>query len=86
MSGPLLYIDVDAFVHNDPWPYLSQFDGDMAAVFYNNAQLNSATLLINDTKNAREVLSRWKDLADKRRDADHGDLEASGDNCDQGVL
>ena len=86
LSGPLLYIDVDAFVHNDPWPYLSQFDGDMAAVVYNNAQLNSATLLINDTKNAREVLSRWKDLADKRRDADHGDLEASGDNGDQGVL
>jgi len=86
LSGPLLYIDVDAFVHNDPWPYLSQFDGDMAAVVYNNAQLNSATLLINDTKNAREVLSRWKNLADQRRDADQGDLEASGDNGDQGVL
>ena len=86
LSGPLLYIDVDAFVHNDPWPYLSQFDGDMAAVVYNNAQLNSATLLINDTANAREVLARWKALADERRDADQGDLEASGDNGDQGVL
>ena len=86
LAGPLLYIDVDAFVHNDPWPYLSQYDGDMAAVVYNNAQLNSATLLINDTANARKVLSHWRDLADKRRDADRGDLEASGDNGDQGVL
>lgn len=86
LAGPLLYIDVDAFVHNDPWPYLSQFDGDMAAVVYNNSQLNSATLLINDTARARDVLNDWKALADQRRDADQGDLEASGDNGDQGVL
>ncbi len=86
LSGPLLYIDVDAVVHADPWPYLQQYDGDMAAVVYDNGQLNSATLWINDTPGAREVLSAWKAAADARRADDHGELEATGDNGDQGVL
>ena len=86
LSGPLLYIDVDAFVHHDPWPYLSQYDGDMAAVVYNNGQLNSATLWINDTLGARRVLNRWLELANERRELDEGGLEPTGDNGDQGVL
>lgn len=86
LRGPLLYIDVDAFVHNDPWPYLSQYDGDMAAVVYDNGQLNSATLWINDTLAAREILAQWKQRADSRREGDSGDLEPTGDNGDQGVL
>ena len=86
MSGPLLYVDVDAFVHHDPWPYLEYLEGDMGAVVYRNGQLNSATLWINDTENAREILRRWRDSADNRREADRGDLEPTGDNGDQGVL
>lgn len=86
LKGPLLYLDVDAFVHRDPWPYLGQYDGDLGAVVYENGQLNSATLWINDTEGARALLAEWKDAADQRRQADQGTLEATGDNGDQGVL
>jgi hypothetical protein len=86
LSGPLLYIDVDAIVHEDPWPYLQQLSVDMAAVVYDNGQLNSATLWIADTLGARMVLDEWQRRADQRRGLDVGGLEASGDNGDQGVL
>ena len=86
LSGPLLYIDVDAIVHEDPWPYLQQLSVDMAAVVYDNGQLNSATLWIADTSGARTVLDEWQRRADQRRGLDVGGLEASGDNGDQGVL
>ena len=86
LSGPLLYIDVDAFVHEDPWPYLSQYDADLAAVVYDNGELNSASVWINDTQGARELLTRWLGGADNRRGADSGELEPTGENGDQGVL
>jgi hypothetical protein len=86
LSGPLLYIDVDAIVHEDPWPYLSGLTVDMAAVVYDNGQLNSATLWVADTPGARVALQAWEDRADQRRNRDVGNLEASGDNGDQGVL
>lgn len=86
LDGPLLYIDVDAFVHRDPWPYLSQYDADLAAVVYDNGELNSASILINDTPGARALLERWLELANNRRNQDTGDLTPTGDNGDQGVL
>jgi hypothetical protein len=85
LSGPLLYIDVDAFVHEDPWRYLSQYDGDLAAV-YNDGILNSATIWINDTVGARTILERWVDKSDLRRDGDSGQLEQTGEDSDQTVL
>jgi hypothetical protein len=86
LRGPLLYVDVDAFVHSDPWPYVADMDADMAAVVYKNGQLNSATLWINDTPGAERILSEWAAGAGDRRGADRGDLEHTGDNGDQGVL
>jgi hypothetical protein len=86
LRGPLLYVDVDAFVHNDPWPYVADQKADMAAVVYKNGQLNSATLWINDTPGAALILSEWAAGAGDRRGADRGDLEHTGDNGDQGVL
>ena len=86
LSGPLLYIDVDAYVHHDPWPLLSTCEGDLGAVVYRNGQLNSATLWINDTEGARELLAEWNTRAANRREDDKGDLTATGDNGDQGVL
>ena len=86
LKGPLLYIDVDAYVHHDPWPLLSQCEGDLAAVVYRNGQLNSATIWINDTAGARELIAEWNDRAANRRESDQGELEATGDNGDQGVL
>lgn len=86
LRGPLLYVDVDAFVHSDPWPYVQDIKADMAAVVYKNGQLNSATLWINDTPGAELILSEWAAGAGDRRGADQGDLEHTGDNGDQGVL
>ena len=86
ISGPLLYIDVDAFVHEDPWPFLADVEGDMGAVVYENGQLNSATLWINDTPGARTILERWAEAAHERRRHDVGDLLPTGENGDQGVL
>lgn len=86
LPGPLLYIDVDAIVHEDPWPSLRQLNVDMAAVVYDNGQLNSATLWIGDTPGARVALHAWQQRADQRRGLDVGGLEPSGDNGDQGVL
>ena len=86
LRGPLLYVDVDAFVHGDPWPYVADMDADMAAVVYKNGQLNSATLWINDTPGAELILESWAAGAGGRRGADQGDLEHTGDNGDQGVL
>jgi hypothetical protein len=86
LSGPLLYIDVDAFVHEDPWPYLQQYSGDMAALIYETGELNSATVWINDTAGAREILRRWVDKSDIRRDEDAGQLQQIGEDSDQSVL
>ncbi|AVG23128.1 sulfotransferase / nucleotide-diphospho-sugar transferase [Pontimonas salivibrio] len=85
LDGPLLYIDVDAFVHEDPWPYLNHYDGDLAAV-YNNGILNSATIWINDTPGAAEILKRWVEKSDLRRDGDSGELQQTGEDSDQTVL
>lgn len=84
--GPLLYIDVDAVVHHDPWPYLQNMTADLGAVVYRNGQLNSATIWIADTPGALDLLTRWRDSAFARRDTDDGSLQATGDNGDQGVL
>lgn len=85
LVGPLLYIDVDAFVHQDPWPYLSQYSGDLAAV-YNDGILNSATIWINDTPGARQLLKRWVEHSNIRRGDDTGQLQQTGEDSDQTVL
>lgn len=59
LRGPLLYVDVDAFVHRDPWPYLAQYHGDIAFHVDRTGQLNSATIFIADTTKAREILDAW---------------------------
>lgn len=84
--GPLLYVDVDAFVHEDPWPYVANLEADMAAVVYPNGELNSATLWINDTDGARALLNQWATWSSDRRSLDSGALRQVGDDSDQGVL
>lgn len=59
LRGPLLYIDVDAFVHRNPWPYLSSYDADMAAYIHGDSELLSGTLFLNDTPAVLELLSDW---------------------------
>jgi hypothetical protein len=62
IRGPLLYVDVDAVIHADPWPYLHLFDGDLAVCVKAKGTLASGTVLINDTPGALKILSRWVEL------------------------
>lgn len=84
--GPLLYVDVDAYVHDNPWPSLEGLDADMGAVVYPSGELNSATLWINDTAEAQTLLSLWSQGSGSRRGSDNGTLRQVGDDSDQGVL
>lgn len=84
--GPLLYVDVDAYVHDNPWPSLEGIDADMGAVVYPSGELNSATLWINDTPEAHTLLSLWSQGSGSRRESDNGTLRQVGDDSDQGVL
>lgn len=59
IRGPLLYVDVDAFVHKDPWPYLSLYDGDMAAYIHSDGTLCSGSILLNDTEAVVAILNEW---------------------------
>ncbi|MFS8116395.1 hypothetical protein QD460_32320 [Rhizobium jaguaris] len=64
LTGPLLYVDVDAVFHRDPWPELAAYDCDIA-VYRERGRLISATILINDTPAAREILALWKKRCDE---------------------
>lgn len=55
-TGPLLYVDVDAVFHRDPWPTLAALDCDIAAYHEPEGHLLSGTLFINHTPAAAELL------------------------------
>ncbi|WP_454689039.1 putative nucleotide-diphospho-sugar transferase [Achromobacter aloeverae] len=57
--GPLLYVDVDAVFHRNPWPELLSLDCDIAAYYEPEGHLLSGTLLINDTPAAAALLEAW---------------------------
>ncbi|MEX0450056.1 putative nucleotide-diphospho-sugar transferase [Spiribacter sp. 221] len=59
LRGRLLYIDVDAFVHRDPWPYLADYDGDVAAYIHGDGKLWSGTILLQDTTSTVLLLHDW---------------------------
>jgi hypothetical protein len=86
LRGPLLYVDVDAYVHSDPWPFVADMEADMAAMVDASGQLYSGTLFIGDTIGAETILSEWVRGSKNRRDEDTGALGNTGDDGDQGVL
>lgn len=59
LRGPLLYLDVDSYVHADPWPYLSQYDGDAAAYVHQDGELIAACILLDDTAGTAWLLNQW---------------------------
>jgi hypothetical protein len=59
LRGPLLYFDVDAFVHKDPWPYLSLYDGHVAAYIHSDGELISSTILLNDSPETLDLIEQW---------------------------
>ena len=66
--GPLLYVDVDAVFHRNPWPALGVYEGDVAVHYNFEGRLISATILINDTPAALRLLEIWKERCDKDPD------------------
>ena len=59
LSGRLLYMDVDAVVHRDPWPYLNLYNGDLAVYVHDNGEFWTGTIFIEDTFGARNLLQEW---------------------------
>lgn len=57
--GPLLYVDVDAVFHRNPWPQLQSMDCDIAVYYEANGRLLSGTILLNDTEQMATLLERW---------------------------
>ncbi|PKD43273.1 putative nucleotide-diphospho-sugar transferase [Rhodohalobacter barkolensis] len=60
IRGALLYCDVDAFIHKNPWEYLHLYEGDMAVFSRRNGDINSGTIWINDTEGAKDFLKLWE--------------------------
>ena len=60
LRGPLLYCDVDAFFHQDPWPYLGLYDGDVAVFSRRDGTVNSAAIWLNDKEEAADIIEEWK--------------------------
>lgn len=59
-SGSLLYVDVDAVFHQNPWNSLGEYQNvDIAFYRTPEGELLSGTLLLNDTPGAAEILERW---------------------------
>ncbi|MFK0164405.1 putative nucleotide-diphospho-sugar transferase [Rhizobium sp. NPDC090279] len=61
LRGPILYVDVDAVFHRNPWPELRKLDCDIAAYYEANGRLVSATILINDTPGAAQLIELWRE-------------------------
>ena len=59
IRGPLLYVDVDAVVHANPWPYLRGYESDVAVSGHHGEAIISGTVLINDTPGAMRFLQEW---------------------------
>ena len=59
LKGPLLYVDIDAIIHHDPWIYLNKYISDIAVFIDEKGNLVSGTIFINDTKGARILLNNW---------------------------
>lgn len=60
LRGPLLYVDVDAVLHSNPWPYLRGYDGDVAVSTHGDGTVISGTILLNDTPEALRLLRAWE--------------------------
>lgn len=59
MRGPLLYIDVDAVIHSDPWPYLNTLECDVAFCAFRDGKARSGTIYLADTPGANVFLQDW---------------------------
>ncbi len=58
-SGPMLYVDVDAVFHRNPWPQLTQLKADIAVYYEKSGRLLAGTIFIADTAAAQNLLDEW---------------------------
>ncbi|MGE8684028.1 MAG: putative nucleotide-diphospho-sugar transferase [Acinetobacter sp.] len=63
LEGPILFVDADAIILEDVRPYFSTIKEDIGVHYLNDTELLSGTIFINDTKNARELISEWQKLS-----------------------
>ena len=63
-DADFLFLDVDAVVHSDPWPYLRELDCDAAVYHFRNELLTGTLYLPHDGRRA-EMLDRWIELNEK---------------------
>jgi len=64
MRGRLLWVDVDAVIYADFWPYLSGYDADLAVATGHDCSVISGTIFLNDTPGCLAALVQWnKEIA-----------------------
>jgi hypothetical protein len=66
--GALLYVDVDAVFHRNPWADLAAYDCDIAVYYSAEGELIAATILISDTPAAERLIALWKEKCDANPD------------------
>ncbi|WP_289036177.1 hypothetical protein [uncultured Roseibium sp.] len=69
LSGPLLYVDVDAVFHSNPWPVINSYDQDVAYTIMRDGKARSGTLLLNDTLGTLKFLDEWQGCLDRDPEA-----------------
>ncbi len=60
LEGPLLYVDVDAVFHADPWLSLVSINADVAFALLLDNKARSGTIYLADTSGARKFLEDWQ--------------------------
>lgn len=65
IQGPLLYVDVDAYLHKNPWIFLSEMDCDIACHITEAGELLSGTIFMADNSAVVTLLQNWANLCTK---------------------
>lgn len=60
LQGPLLYVDVDAIFHADPWLSLDGANADVSFALLLDNKARSGTVYLADTQGARNFLEDWQ--------------------------
>lgn len=68
-EGPLLYVDVDAVFHADPWPLLEMEGADVSFAWLLDNKARSGTIYLADSIGARVFLADWQCRLNQAPDA-----------------
>lgn len=62
IEGSMLYVDVDAYLHKNPWPLLENSKFDIGCHITAAGELLSGTILLADNQRVITLLERWSSL------------------------